>query len=362
MRQTAKRLFANLALMGIAMLIALVGAEIVVRVFAPQATLKQHGGYVAVPGTPYFLLQPNFRQEIRDRLSAYTFATNSYGIRDIPFDSAAPHSRRVLFLGDSFTEGFGVDLEDTFVKQFERRLRQTTGDDWQALNLAIAGGSTFDEVFAYRTKGVPLAHQYVVLCVYLGNDITDNLQFQTRSRDGQRPARGTIVQRTRGMLARHSQLWNLLAVRLHSPIFYRLGLRQGNEAFLPLVRSEESPSVREGLRLTYDAVRDLKALVEGQGARLLIVLIPHKVQVRRAMFDSALALYRVSTRDADIARPQTLLKRFAATEGIPVVDLLDHLDPTAEHYFATDIHFDRNGHLVTAAILANQFRDRFLRR
>jgi lysophospholipase L1-like esterase len=361
-RQKAKRLFANLALMGLAMLIALAGAEVVVRVFAPQATLKQHGGYVAVPGTPYFTLQPNFRQEIRDRLSAYTFATNSYGIRDIPFDSAAPHSRRVLFLGDSFTEGFGVELEDTFVKQFERRLRQATGDDWQALNLAIAGGSTFDEVFAYRTKGVPLAHQYVVLCVYVGNDITDNLQFQTRPRDGQRPARGTIMQRARGMLARHSQLWNLLAVRLHSPVFYRLGLRRGSEAFLPLVRVEESPTVREGWRLTYGAVRDLKTLVDRHGAQLLIVLIPHKVQVRRATFDSTLALYRVPARDTDIARPQKLLKQFATTEGIPVVDLLDHLDPSAEYYFATDIHFNRTGHAVTGAIVGKQFTDRLLRR
>lgn len=362
MLANAKRYAANLALAATATFIALLATEAAVRIAAPQATLKQHGGYVAVAGTPYFTLQPNFREHIRDRLSEYTFATNSYGIRDVAFDSAAPHPRRVLFLGDSFTEGFGVELEDTFVKQFEQRLRQMTGDGWQALNLAIAGGSTFDEVYAYRTKGMPLSHQYVVLCVYVGNDITDNMQFQTRQRAGERVRRGTVVQRMRGFFARRSQLWNLLATRVDAPVFYRLGLRPGSHAFLPLVRTHDSPTVREGLRLTYEALRELQALVTSRGARLLIVLIPHKIQLRRSLFDSTLALYRISPQEGDIARPQRLLRQFADSAGIPVVDLLDTLDPVGDYYFATDIHFNRNGHAATGAILADAFARRFLAR
>jgi hypothetical protein len=360
-RERAKRFIANAVLVMAAVLVALVGAEVVVRVFAPQATLKQHGGYVAVPGTPYFTLQPNFREHIRDRLSTYTFATNSYGIRDVSFDSLAPHPHRVLFLGDSFTEGFGVELEDMFVKQFERRLRQATGEDWQALNLAIAGGSTFDEVYAYRTKGMPLPHQYVVLCMYVGNDIVDNLVFQSRHRDGQRATRGTVAQRVRVAMATHSQLWNLLVTRIHSPIFYRLGLRPGSQAFLPLVRTEDSPTVRDGWRLTFDALRELHALTVSRGAQLVIVLIPHKIQVRRSTFDSTLALYRIPPGKAERTRPQRFLKQFADSLGTPVVDLLDYLDPAGEYYFATDIHFNRHGHAVTGAILANQFGRRFLR-
>lgn len=362
MRQLAKRFVANAALTMAAVLVALAGAEVVVRVFAPQVTLKQHGGYVAVPGTPYYTLQPNFRERIHDRLSTYTFATNSYGIRDVPFDSLAPHARRVLFLGDSFTEGFGVELEDTFVKQFERRVRQATGEDWQALNLAIAGGSTFDEVYAYRTKGMPLQHQYVLLCMYVGNDIVDNLVFQSRQRDRERAERGALAQRVRVTMATHSQLWNLLVTRIHSPIFYRLGLRPGSQAFLPLVRTEDSPTVRAAMRLTFDAIRELRTLVARRGAQLVIVLIPHKIQVRRSTFDSTLALYRVPPGEAERARPQRMLRQFADSLGTPVVDLLDYLDPAGEYYFATDIHFNRNGQAVTGAILADEFVRRFLPR
>jgi hypothetical protein len=56
----------------------------------------------------------------------YKVYTNSLGFRDAAMRvvSASPSGRRVLLLGDSFTEGIGVAFEDTFAgKLFSAGIR-----------------------------------------------------------------------------------------------------------------------------------------------------------------------------------------------------------------------------------------------
>lgn len=48
--------------------------------------------------------------------------TNSFGLRDSEHAlQKAPGTFRVLLLGDSMSMAEGVELEDTFIKQFEKK-------------------------------------------------------------------------------------------------------------------------------------------------------------------------------------------------------------------------------------------------
>lgn len=70
----------------------------------------------------------------------YPYSTNSFGFRDsIPrIVSKHPKSHRILFIGDSFTEGLGVAFKDTFVGIIAERLKCK---GIEVLNAAVASYS-----------------------------------------------------------------------------------------------------------------------------------------------------------------------------------------------------------------------------
>src|ERR1700760_2269664 len=65
------------------------------------------------------------RPNARSRLMGVDVAINAKGLRDrdLPY-GRTPGILRILMLGDSFTEGWGVALEDTFAKRIERLYAQ----------------------------------------------------------------------------------------------------------------------------------------------------------------------------------------------------------------------------------------------
>lgn len=66
--------------------------------------------------------------------------TNSLGFRDLEFDVAKPDGqRRILCVGDSFTFGNGVPLEDTWVQRLETLLSESF-DDAEVINGGFAAG------------------------------------------------------------------------------------------------------------------------------------------------------------------------------------------------------------------------------
>ena len=100
------------------------------------------------------------------------YETNSYGARDRDRsrDASAP---RVLVMGDSFMEGWGVDTSD----RLSDRLEAETG--LEHLNFASSGelGST-TELLIYRDLASQFDHDGVILAVLPENDFEDNdLEF-----------------------------------------------------------------------------------------------------------------------------------------------------------------------------------------
>lgn len=95
---------------------------------------------------------------------------NSAGFRD---DEASLDYPEVLFLGDSYTMGWGVDREDSFVALFEK------GTNVSALNAGISSyGTARERILMDRLK---LDSCKVVFIQYCSNDLVENYMF---SRNG----------------------------------------------------------------------------------------------------------------------------------------------------------------------------------
>jgi lysophospholipase L1-like esterase len=90
-------------------------------------------------------------------------AINTKGLRDREIGYArAPGTLRILMLGDSFTEGWGVALDDTFAKRIERLFAQR-GVAAEVINAGVGNYNTVMEVASFFDEGRKYEPDIIVL-------------------------------------------------------------------------------------------------------------------------------------------------------------------------------------------------------
>lgn len=104
-----------------------------------------------------------------------TIQTNSLGYRGrFPREQEKlPGVRRLLFLGDSFTLGWGLREEETIPARIQHWL-DGRASPWEVINAGYHAGCSPDAYYAYlKREGRALAPDVVVVILYTGNDIED---------------------------------------------------------------------------------------------------------------------------------------------------------------------------------------------
>jgi len=93
-------------------------------------------------------------------------------------DIKAPSTFRILFLGDSFTFGEGVQDDEPFPFLIGELLQKeaATGTLFEIVNAGVSGYNTRDEVRYLEHRGLALDPDLVVLTFYL-NDAYDDMRF-----------------------------------------------------------------------------------------------------------------------------------------------------------------------------------------
>jgi hypothetical protein len=124
-------------------------------------------GIRQIPGARGFIVCPEY--EIALRIS-------EQGLRDRVFTRPAPAGmRRILCLGDSFTNGFGVPVDSTFAKRLERALNSSTAaTSWEAINAGVAATGTAHQLSWYTAEGYRYDAELVLL-TFSPNDFVDNV-------------------------------------------------------------------------------------------------------------------------------------------------------------------------------------------
>lgn len=101
---------------------------------------------------------------------------NSHGRRDVERPWAKPPGvKRVLALGDSFTEAMQVGLDETWFRRLEAALNaRGDGTTYEVLGAGVSGYGTAGATLAFERDGHRYAPDLVVLAFYPGNDIQNN--------------------------------------------------------------------------------------------------------------------------------------------------------------------------------------------
>lgn len=122
---------------------------------------------------PYSQFRLNYDSNPRgyfDERNGLVYKLNRYGFRGPDYARAKrPGVRRVAVVGDSFTFGEGVKLEDTFCRRLEGLLTSRAGLAVEVLNFGTSGWGTTDEVHFLEQEGLGFQPDLVVL-VYVLND------------------------------------------------------------------------------------------------------------------------------------------------------------------------------------------------
>lgn len=101
----------------------------------------------------------------------WTYATNSHHLRgpEIDLASIPDETERILFLGDSYTFGWGVSESEVYVRRVEGMLRDA-GRDVLVLNAGVPGFNTAQE-FAWLVEHFDTFQPDRVIVGYVVNDI-----------------------------------------------------------------------------------------------------------------------------------------------------------------------------------------------
>lgn len=84
---------------------------------------------------------------------------------------------RIIVIGDSFTFGLGVELNESYLKQLENILNSKSKNyEYEVLNMGIPGYTTLQEISFLIEKGIKYNPNMIVL-EYLSDDIMNKSEY-----------------------------------------------------------------------------------------------------------------------------------------------------------------------------------------
>jgi GDSL-like Lipase/Acylhydrolase family len=195
---------------------------------------------------------------------AVEFRYNALGFRDAEWSGKRPGVRRVIVLGDSFTEGWGVREADTYPRVLERLLDAAEPGRWEVRN-AGRRGADFPALFATFEETLAFQPDLLVYGMVL-NDVDRSPEIEAH----QQYLNDWILDQehlsSRPLPHTH---WRLLALVEDRLAAWRID-RASSAWYRDLYREPN----RAGWERTQGRLRAMDGRLRAQGARLLVAAWP----------------------------------------------------------------------------------------
>jgi hypothetical protein len=295
-------------------------------------------------------------------------AFNSFGLRDYEYAEAKPEGTyRILVLGDSFVENSQVDLDESFPKVIEGRLNEAAwrqGGKYEVLNAGVSSYSPWVEYLYLKNEGIGLEPDLVLASLY-ANDVTDDyiyshipaVTFDAMGLPLSFPAQqfGSLFRET---LYRNSHLYRLISNRIklllaRSPRHsFGAGSNVSSDFMAVFKEGPLTEADKEAWALTEKYLLALKRLSHANGAGFAIVIAPPGIQVSPDEFKEGKKVFGFKPHEyIESSAMQKRIKKIAADNGIPVLDLLPEFKKASAKrllYYPYDGHWNRDGNRLAA--------------
>ena len=265
---------------------------------------------------------PNSHQDSYIGVPVYI---NNVGLRgpDITLEKP-PGVFRILGVGDSITFGYGVRVEDTFLRTLEQDLNRSAPSHprFEVINAGVPATGLEYYTHFIENEAQSMHPDLIVVCMAL-NDIDP--QLDPEPREGQ--VSSSFIRRVNGLLLKHSQLYDVLYVQTKS-LLYRLNVLhlKDNDGFGFLAIEPPSPAQDRARAMVNQYIGRIANFTRLNHERLAIVVFPVEPQLsERALKLYAQQLHLYFGPEVLVGQPQRWIEQMGASYGIPVLDLLPAL-------------------------------------
>lgn len=167
-------LWKRLAALAVGAVLAALALELAVTAFVGEQPKFPR----RVVGAPFGVRinDPGARYRHRSADIDVSFRINSRGLRsDVEYPYEKPEGVvRIVSLGDSFTMGYEVEVEETFNAVLERELRER-GHEVEVINAGVSGFSNAEQCL-YLERELLRYEPDIVLLSFFVNDLRDNVR------------------------------------------------------------------------------------------------------------------------------------------------------------------------------------------
>jgi lysophospholipase L1-like esterase len=346
------------------------GAEMLLRSF-PQLlpagmAFRLHDNAItvnevnSVPDDEFgYLWRPHVSARIEGFRFGFDYSTDALGFRN---PEPWPERTRVVVLGDSEAFGFGVDDQDVWARQLDRRLPALG-----IVNLGLLGSAPQQFGKIYQTYGRALRPEIVLVALFPPHAMRmvqmfdqwqaegrpDRFDLRRLNGGGNRGLAGTVKDRLTGSYAVLG-LWYGVRGALGMSDMRTMTFDDGAVRLVSTRYGDSAAGAASGradFMRVIDLLGQLQAEADADGAQMIVVPVPTKEEVHLPLLGEPAH---------ELTRPfeQALEQR-----GIATLDLLparqDGVAAGRDLFFEIDLHPNAAGHAVIADAVAEELRQRF---
>lgn len=365
-----KKFLINALAVILSILITLIVGEVIYRGFVyksllidPKITTSHHKSFCKYDSSLGWKHKKNVSYKFVTPEYTASLTFNSKGLRgpDISYEKS-DDVYRVMILGDSYTEGYTVDLEDSFPEILRNELsKKVRNKKVQVINSGVGGYSTDQEYLYMKEEGRKYKPDLTVL-MFCENDVYFNTQpMYWRGckpyfmfGDGKLILKNTPVPKPFGQSQPKSS-------GLALPRSYLLSYLIERYEYMVMARIKDpTPTTKIGV-IKYDQdidnswliteaiIKELKLLLDSENCGLVVSYIPKVELIHGDLSRSAMG------NEIDLDKPRNILSYICSKNQIAFIDLTEGLRAnkgTGRLYYKKDEHWNKNGHKLVGQILA----------
>jgi len=379
----------NFLLVVVVTIVVLFTVELVFRLFVPNAVIQDDSAKRPLESLIRFdpILQTRYESNVTVPVKsqygefAITYKTNELGLRDQPLKQETL-GRRILVLGNSFVEGWGVEEEQGIVRVAEIYLNKTAAKPLQIINGGMSGFGVAQSyilgrelismvapsalVFVYISTMVQADQSFLRLAEFDSNGYAtglnpDALLGPTSSKNTTEPPSNNLF----GSLARHSALASFIVQRLASKAAQN-AIKAGDpdSDLLAGLRAEKNrlaalhePSLKH--------VKAIAELAKSAGIPFLVIHLPMPHQLSESEWAQGRTAYGLE-RKIYTSDDVFIVARFCAANKINCVaahsyltEIVKNANNAKRFYYSYDFHPNSAGYEVTGYWMADEFKKHF---
>ncbi len=341
-------------------IVALLFLEGVVRMIEPREVMR----YFFMSSDPivHHRFTPGASGHYKTTEFDVVYTINQQGLRNPETTLRKPAGTgRILMLGDSFTEGDGVEYHETFSSRLQQMLDSAEiQKHWEVINAGVGSYAPMVEYLYLINGGLALEPDIVILNLDL-SDFFDDLGYASTARldvrgvpiaagveEEKRPdswiAAGLV--NIKDFFKEHTRLYNFVRLRIDR---YLEGARHTvdmsgniNNDKYAMFRPGSSVVLERDGALTFKHLLLIRDTLSSRGIEFRMNVYPYGIQVHPHEWAAGREFWGFRPDTVYGTQPQSEIVAWAARNGIPITNMCEAFRSSSVSSYP--VYYDYNGH------------------